>query len=257
LLIVDEDTGIHGFYRLLPPSFRPVAAIAERFIAGFTAAAKCHTIANFVGSTIRGDDRDPTTDPERATRFNKWIFYQNDGWLKGRFYWFPGLFVVDNEATGRAICCFFDCDFSVPGILRGADDIPDPASPMAKTGGRAQVFRVAEFQVRAFEHHGLVMIRRMTRCFCPSEVGFEMRPVTKGFVVRLTAAAERVVVLSRIGFAVLPFTDIPLFVVLDDFFTERDATGDEVRAVGTYGNMIVVRFRFGVFFRLLHSHSFL
>jgi len=166
-----------------------MAAIAEWFIVGFSAAAQRHAIANFVGSTIGGGDRDPTADPERAPCFNIGVFDQNDGWFKGRFYWFPGLFVIDDEATGRAICCFFDRDFFIPGIIRSTDDIPNPARSMAKTSGRAQYLRISEFQARAIKHDSFITIERVTCGLRPVEVDFEMRSVAKRFVVRLPTTA--------------------------------------------------------------------
>jgi len=80
----------------LSVGFGVVAAVAERFVGGFSAAAKGDAVSGFIQFAVGSFDLYASADPDWTACTYRWIFNQADRRLKNRFDGFPGLLVPND-----------------------------------------------------------------------------------------------------------------------------------------------------------------
>jgi hypothetical protein len=117
------------------------------------------------------------------------ILDHDNGSFKNGLDRLAGLPITENEPAGRAVTRFIDC--RVPGAryIRLFREVPDAPGPHAEPCVDTEPFIIGQFQFGPSDDGWVLKIRFTPGGFGTVKVNLRMRPVAKGFVLRMPAAA--------------------------------------------------------------------
>src|SRR5579875_2165255 len=110
-----------------------MASVAKWHVGRSSAAAKCHSIAHLVGFAVMRLYPDAATNPEWPAAAKSRVFNQSYRWSKLVFNFIPGLFVMRNQPSCRAVICFADNQFTSLGGVSLLYQVPYLAGRIAKS----------------------------------------------------------------------------------------------------------------------------
>jgi len=219
-----------------------VGAVAEGFVFGGAATAEGDAIADLVLESLGGDDGNAATQPDGAGALLRGIFYQPNGDGEFGLDGLAGLFVDGDEAAGGAVAGLLD-EALACGVVVGVLNLaPDLAVGIAEARESAEAFDVGELHGGAVEDLGLRGEGFARGSFCSVEFDALVRAIAEGFILRVAAAAERVVFRCWVNLALLPMFGFALLVDADDLLGQGHGAGDAIGTVlddGDFGNGIV------------------